>query len=194
MTQASASTTLDLPEPLGPKTAVIPGSKRTVVEEAKDLKPRSVRLFNYTRVLLALRPLTSRTIPAIGPQIRYRRSLPTAIRMIGDHAVPLPADRPRRRSPQGTAPAAPGPWAGAESPGAHRVTGRGRVAAVAAASPAVPASAVQSLNLGRHPAGLSRRRVPPPDAPGSDAVLWPSLQVRARGVIPNSSQKGGVFD
>src|SRR5690242_14215530 len=42
-TQAMASTTLLLPDPLGPTTAVTPGSKRSVVAEAKDLKPRSVR-------------------------------------------------------------------------------------------------------------------------------------------------------
>src|SRR5215470_1201024 len=48
ITQASASTTLDLPEPLGPTTAVMPGSKRRVVGEAKDLKPFSVRLLRYT--------------------------------------------------------------------------------------------------------------------------------------------------
>src|ERR671932_2900612 len=47
MTQLSASTTLDLPEPLGPTTQVIPGSKRRVVADAKDLKPRRVRLFRY---------------------------------------------------------------------------------------------------------------------------------------------------
>src|SRR4051795_5821040 len=48
ITQASASTTFDLPEPLGPTTQVMPGSRRSVVAEAKDLKPRSVRLFRYT--------------------------------------------------------------------------------------------------------------------------------------------------
>src|SRR5436309_12216749 len=48
ITQASASTTLDLPEPLGPTTQVIPGSRRSVVAEAKDLKPRRVRVFRYT--------------------------------------------------------------------------------------------------------------------------------------------------
>src|SRR5690606_24504885 len=45
MTQVSASTTLDLPEPLGPTTQVMPGSKRSVVADAKDLKPFNVRLF-----------------------------------------------------------------------------------------------------------------------------------------------------
>src|SRR3954464_12345463 len=47
-TQAMASTTLDFPDPLGPTTHVIPGSKRSVVEDAKDLKPRRVRLFRCT--------------------------------------------------------------------------------------------------------------------------------------------------
>jgi hypothetical protein len=39
---------LDLPDPLGPTTAVMPGSNRRVVGEAKDLKPFSVRLLRYT--------------------------------------------------------------------------------------------------------------------------------------------------
>ena len=47
-TQAMASTTLDLPDPLGPTTAVIPGSSRSVVADAKDLKPLSVRLERCT--------------------------------------------------------------------------------------------------------------------------------------------------
>src|SRR5579863_382796 len=48
MTQERASTTLDLPEPFGPTTQVMPGSRRSVVAEAKDLKPRRVRFFRYT--------------------------------------------------------------------------------------------------------------------------------------------------
>ena len=47
ITHASASTTLDLPDPLGPTTQVIPGSSWSVVEEAKDLNPLRVRLFRY---------------------------------------------------------------------------------------------------------------------------------------------------
>src|SRR6185312_7127772 len=47
ITQARASTTLDFPEPLGPTTQVMPGSSRSVVDEAKDLNPLSVRLFRY---------------------------------------------------------------------------------------------------------------------------------------------------
>src|SRR5437763_2273879 len=47
-THAIASTTLDLPDPFGPTTQVMPGSNRSVVEDAKDLKPRRVRLFRCT--------------------------------------------------------------------------------------------------------------------------------------------------
>ena len=47
ITQASASTTLDLPDPLGPTMHVMPGSSCKVVEEAKDLNPFRVRLFRY---------------------------------------------------------------------------------------------------------------------------------------------------
>src|SRR5699024_7063618 len=43
----SASTTFDFPEPLGPITEVIPGSKSNVVFDAKDLQPRIVRVLRY---------------------------------------------------------------------------------------------------------------------------------------------------
>ena len=46
ITQASASTTLDLPDPLGPTTQVTP-ARSEVVADAKDLNPRRVRLFRY---------------------------------------------------------------------------------------------------------------------------------------------------
>ena len=49
ITHVRASTTFDLPDPFGPTTQVIPGSRRKVVAEAKDLKPLSVMLFRYTR-------------------------------------------------------------------------------------------------------------------------------------------------
>ena len=48
ITQASASTTFDLPEPLGPTTQVIPGSKLNVVADANDLKPRRVSVLRCT--------------------------------------------------------------------------------------------------------------------------------------------------
>src|ERR1700686_3437744 len=55
ITQDRASTMLDLPEPFGPTTQVMPGSRRSDVAEAKDLKPRRVRLFRYKgRPLLPL--------------------------------------------------------------------------------------------------------------------------------------------
>src|SRR5208282_6557779 len=43
-THRIASTTFDLPHPLGPTTAVIPGAKPMVVESRNDLKPSSSRL------------------------------------------------------------------------------------------------------------------------------------------------------
>ena len=48
MTQENASTTFDFPDPFGPTTHVMPGSKRMEVAEAKDLNPRRVRVFRYT--------------------------------------------------------------------------------------------------------------------------------------------------
>ena len=47
-THATASTTFDLPEPLGPTTTVTPGSSAMVVESANDLKPLRVRLLRNT--------------------------------------------------------------------------------------------------------------------------------------------------
>src|ERR671929_1390442 len=49
ITQLSASTTLDLPEPFGPTTHVMPGSSRSVVDDAKDLNPRRVKVLRYTQ-------------------------------------------------------------------------------------------------------------------------------------------------
>ena len=43
-----ASTMLDLPQPFGPTTPLIPGPKCTVVRRAKDLNPSSSTLSMYT--------------------------------------------------------------------------------------------------------------------------------------------------
>ena len=51
-THATASTTFDLPLPLGPTTTVTPGSSRMEAGSAKDLKPFSVSVFRYTRATL----------------------------------------------------------------------------------------------------------------------------------------------
>ncbi len=48
ITHARASTTFDLPDPLGPTTQVTPGSKFRVVAEANDLNPRRVRVLRCT--------------------------------------------------------------------------------------------------------------------------------------------------
>jgi hypothetical protein len=42
---------LDFPEPFGPTTQVMPGSKLRVVAEANDLNPRRVRLLRYNASL-----------------------------------------------------------------------------------------------------------------------------------------------
>ena len=47
-TQATASTTFDLPDPFGPTTTVMPGSRSIVVGSAKDLKPFRVSVFKNT--------------------------------------------------------------------------------------------------------------------------------------------------
>src|ERR1700733_6354348 len=52
ITQENASTTLDLPDPFGPTMQVMPGSNFSVVADANDLKPRSVKDFRYTRRVL----------------------------------------------------------------------------------------------------------------------------------------------
>src|SRR3982074_3671932 len=48
ITQVSASTTFDLPDPLGPTTQGMPGSQRRGCGEEKDLKPFRVRLLRCT--------------------------------------------------------------------------------------------------------------------------------------------------
>src|ERR1043166_10006853 len=45
--QRMASTMLDFPQPLGPTTAVIPGSKSNLLRSAKDLKPTISKCFRY---------------------------------------------------------------------------------------------------------------------------------------------------
>src|SRR5690242_3989489 len=72
ITQANASTMFDLPDPFGPTTQVIPGSNRSEVAEAKDLNPRRVRLFTYTRGLSSPRLMAPRPgrPPSWGPGAR----------------------------------------------------------------------------------------------------------------------------
>src|ERR1700733_13805224 len=67
ITQERASTTLDLPDPLGPTTQVMPGSRRSVVADANDLKPRRGRDFRYTC------PLLPRNDPAERPSLEGHR-------------------------------------------------------------------------------------------------------------------------
>src|SRR6266571_1032637 len=90
ITQENASTTFDLPDPFGPTTQVIPGSKRSDVAEANDLNPRKVRVFRYTRGFSPPQP------PHAGPvatsSMRSRQGSADASRR-----VRAPAVRPRQR-------------------------------------------------------------------------------------------------
>src|SRR5829696_6774056 len=69
-----ASTTLDLPDPLGPTTTVTPGSRVMVVGSANDLNPLRVRLFRNTACpKLVEEPLTE-TLP-LASRTEMRRTL-----------------------------------------------------------------------------------------------------------------------
>src|SRR5690606_14081227 len=70
ITQARASTTLDLPEPLGPTMQVMPGSRRSLVEEANDLNPLRVRLLTYTLWRLLWRRDSRSPYPCICQDLR----------------------------------------------------------------------------------------------------------------------------
>src|ERR1700733_7386910 len=50
ITQRIASNRLDLPQPLGPTTAVMPGSTNSSVGSTKDLKPDSLSLVNFNEM------------------------------------------------------------------------------------------------------------------------------------------------
>src|SRR3954466_13278579 len=52
ITQRMASNRLDFPQPLGPITAVRPGSTNSSVGSTKDLKPESLRRVNFNCYVL----------------------------------------------------------------------------------------------------------------------------------------------
>src|SRR5687768_4908121 len=54
ITQASASTTFDLPLPFGPTTTVMPGSRSRVAGSANDLNPLIDSAFKNTQGALSL--------------------------------------------------------------------------------------------------------------------------------------------
>ncbi len=80
-----ASTTLDLPLPLGPTTTVTPGSKTSVTGSAKDLKPFMVIDFKYMiatihEIRLCLHPY--------GVAHHYRHSLTSFQHFLSSCVVP----------------------------------------------------------------------------------------------------------
>src|SRR4051812_47337418 len=86
-THAMASTTLDLPEPLGPTTQVMPGSSRSVVAEAKDLNPFTVRLLRCTDLRGSAGCLLPGRLPAIDLPGRARRAQRVCRRQTGQAAT-----------------------------------------------------------------------------------------------------------
>src|SRR4029079_5055923 len=72
-TQEIASTTLDLPEPLGPTTQVMPGSSFRVVAADKDVKPLTVRLLRCTALRGRRGHLPGRVPREGGPDTQTRR-------------------------------------------------------------------------------------------------------------------------
>src|SRR5690606_19914160 len=68
ITQRSASTRLDLPQPFGPTTPVSPRSMMNSPGSTKDLKPTSLSLLNFMRA-------THGVQPTHGVQLRQRRKL-----------------------------------------------------------------------------------------------------------------------
>src|ERR1039457_1197691 len=98
ITQDRASTMLDLPAPFGPTTQVMPGSRRSEVAEANDLKPRRGRLFRYTgsppSSLMAELCSTHLTVPR-----RAGRGTAAGSRAAAGHAAAQGRGGPRRADP-----------------------------------------------------------------------------------------------
>src|SRR3954468_9840765 len=74
-THEMASTTLDLPEPLGPTTQVIPGSSFKLVADAKDLKPFTVRVLRCTNLRLQATVRYAARVPW-RERVRWQRHTP----------------------------------------------------------------------------------------------------------------------
>src|SRR5580698_6824366 len=74
-THRMASTTLDLPHPLGPTTAVTPGAKLMLVCSKKDLKPTSSRLLR--RIYPRLRHNHHATFTKLPAKRRERQGMAT---------------------------------------------------------------------------------------------------------------------
>src|SRR3954454_4989865 len=100
ITQASASTTLDLPEPLGPTMQVIPGSSCRGVADEHDLNPRSVRLLRYTGAPLGVRRRRGRPVivSVVGAERRWNDGLcqDTAVGKVSGESLPVATPDPRK--------------------------------------------------------------------------------------------------
>src|SRR5882762_9299618 len=104
-THMIASTTFDLPDPLGPTTQVIPGSRRSSVTEAKDLKPFSVRRLRCTLWLASRREHRNPNGARVQAGTRWTRHDRRGNRDVPRYRPPVRAvtTRRRRRFPGGAA-------------------------------------------------------------------------------------------
>ena len=87
MTQRSASTRFDLPQPFGPTTPVRPGSIRKSVGSTKDLKPSSRRRVSFMSV-----PGSANGNRPLDPRVAARQGQPT----INADSAPAAAGRGRK--------------------------------------------------------------------------------------------------
>ena len=104
MTQRTASTRLDLPQPFGPTTPVSPGSISKSVGSTKDLKPIRRSRVSFIRVLFHL--------PCCGGEGNHQRLTPfirrvESCRIGAENKSSRPRAQQRRRVIQIFAPEAP---------------------------------------------------------------------------------------
>ena len=169
-----ASTTFDLPLPLGPTTTVIPGSKSSVARSAKDLKPRMTSDFRNTR----------RRGYSGSERARCARPAGTGRRAPDAAGGHDGGDAPRRdEAMSASEDASSGSDTGSDSGSEHR--GSERRAGRHAHRPGVP-----DLRGGRHradpgpprPAGVPRPRHAPGSATGSilRCPSWAAARPRGR--------------
>src|SRR3954463_8973593 len=192
-TQLMASTTLLLPEPFGPTTQVIPGSRRSVVAEAKDLKPFSVRLFRCTRTPPTGRPLVFRGwAQAIEPPRQFRE--------LRGHQ---PSTNPRR-SPRAGVHCPP---TCRTTPGACPPRRASSRASQAARSPSAPTATRPSVRLRAEPTSPSssaldrvhQRKPTPCTKPSTQAVRRttspvPALSESVLTIADRTRQRGDGWD
>src|ERR1700679_2778887 len=83
ITQRMASNRFDLPQPLGPITAVMPGSMKSSVGSTKDLKPESLSRVNFKMMRLGLKTGSS-FLGERGVECLFQTFVRNVARRLGD--------------------------------------------------------------------------------------------------------------